>query len=74
MSAAKIVSDRTAPYTAFRTFKLLAKWTIFTVPLAQVINLHEGRLRGCALCISKDGTIAVIGIDGFQLCVSFPFT
>ncbi len=52
-----------------RSLKLLARWTVFTVPLARVINLEEGRLSGCALCISEDGTIAVIAVDGFQLCV-----
>ena len=44
---------------------------MFTVPLARVINLQEGRLSGCVLCISEDGTIVVIAVDGFQLCVSF---
>jgi hypothetical protein len=26
-----------------------------------------GPLRGCVLCIARDGTIAVIVVDGFQL-------
>lgn len=58
----------------FRTLKLLARWTVFTLPLALVIDVKEGRLRGCALCVSEDGTIAVIAIDGFQLWVSLIVT
>lgn len=45
---------------------------LFTEPLAHVIPLEDeaaGRLRGCCLCVSSDGTIAVIAIDGFNLCV-----
>ena len=30
---------------------------------------HAGPLRGCALCISVDGTIVVMAVDGFELCV-----
>ena len=29
----------------------------------------DGRLRDCCLCVSRDGTIAVIEIDGFNLLV-----
>lgn len=57
-----------------RTLSLRARWTIFTSPLAQVIHITGdtiGRLRGCTLCISQDGTIAVIAIDGYQLYVYF---
>lgn len=42
-----------------------------------VIPLEEesvGRLKGCALCVSRDGTIAVITVDGLELLViSFSF-
>jgi hypothetical protein len=31
-------------------------------------------LRGCVLCISHDGTIAVIVVDGFQLYELSVFT
>ena len=52
--------------------KLVARWTVFTSPLAHVVSLHDGRagrLCGCVLCISQDGTIAVIALDGYQLYV-----
>ena len=54
------------------TLKLFARWTVFTSPLAHVLSLHDekvGRLCGCVLCISQDGTIAVIALDGYQLYV-----
>jgi hypothetical protein len=50
--------------------KLCAQWTVFLTPLASVLLIDEkqsGPLSGCVLCISADGTIAVIAIDGFQL-------
>ena len=55
-----------------RTLKLAARWTVFTTPLARVISLQDskvGRLYGCVLCISQDGTIAVVTADGYQLYV-----
>jgi WD repeat-containing protein 7 len=51
-------------------FKLYARWTVFLTPLASVLQIDErqgGPLSGCVLCISADGTIAVIAVDGFQL-------
>ncbi len=56
----------------FSTFKLNARWIVFVTPLAHVLyfkTVATGPLRGCVLCISQDGTIAVFVIDGFQLCV-----
>ncbi|TDL19727.1 hypothetical protein BD410DRAFT_773671 [Rickenella mellea] len=58
-----------------RTLKLRARWIVFTSPLAQVIELRDenvGRLRDCALCISEDGTIAVVVIDGLELLYLIP--
>ncbi|KZT64172.1 WD40 repeat-like protein [Daedalea quercina L-15889] len=55
-----------------QSLSLRARWTLFTAPLAQVVHLKGdtiGRLRGCTLCISQDGTIAVIAIDDYQLFV-----
>jgi rabconnectin-3b len=52
--------------------KLRAQWTMFTEPLLTVIPLDEegvGRLRDCILCVSDDGTIAVIAVDGLELSV-----
>ncbi len=51
------------------SLQLLARWTIFLEPLAEVIYIPQGRLRGCTFCISRDGTIAIIAIDGNQLYV-----
>ena len=54
----------------YSTFELAARWTIFTTPLFKVVQFHgedAGPLHGCILCISRDGTIATIAIDGFQL-------
>lgn len=51
-------------------FKLCARWTVFLTPLARVLQIDEkvnSPLSGCVLCISADGTIAVIAIDGLQL-------
>lgn len=51
---------------------LRARWTLFTTPVEHVIQLRDeqaGPLKGCVLCISQDGTIAVIVIDGLQLYV-----
>ncbi|KAH9950696.1 WD40 repeat-like protein [Amylocystis lapponica] len=60
---------------ALETLKLCVRWTIFTTPLVQVIQLREegvGRLRGCILCISHDGTIAVVTLDDFQFLFLVP--
>ncbi|PCH40392.1 WD40 repeat-like protein [Wolfiporia cocos MD-104 SS10] len=58
-----------------RSLALLVRWTVFTAPLAYVIHVNGedvGRLRGCVLCISQDGTIAVITIDGHQFICLIP--
>jgi hypothetical protein len=55
---------------AHSTFELVAQWCIFTAPLSKVVQLEVEKnapLYGCALCVSRDGTIAVIVVDGFQL-------
>ena len=57
-----------------RDLKLCARFVQFIVPLLHVVQVrqqeeHAGPLRGCALCISADGTIAVIAVDGFELYV-----
>ncbi|KAK7061717.1 WD-repeats-region domain-containing protein [Favolaschia claudopus] len=54
---------------------LCARWTLFTTPLKNVVQFRgekTGPLRGCILCISKDGTIAVIAVDGFQFLYLIP--
>ena len=60
-------------YARSSTLKLYARWTVFTTPLVRTISLHDekmGRLHGCILCVSQDGTIAVVAVDGFQLYVT----
>ena len=57
-----------------RDLKLCASFVQFIAPLLHVVQVrqqeeHAGPLRGCALCISADGTIAVIAVDGFELYV-----
>ncbi|KAI0770640.1 WD40 repeat-like protein [Fomes fomentarius] len=67
--------DGTIAVWSHDTLKLCARWTLFTTPLARVISLEDekvGRLHGCALCISQDGTIAVIAIDGYQFVYLVP--
>lgn len=52
------------------SLELRARWTIFTSPLAHVTQFPDetaGPLKGCVLCVSEDGTVAVIVIDGLQL-------
>jgi len=52
------------------SLELRARWTIFTTPLAHIIQFADekaGPLKGCVLCVSEDGTVAVIVIDGLQL-------
>ena len=52
------------------SLELRARWTVFTTPLARVAQLQDekfGPLRGCVLCVSEDGTVAVIVINGLQL-------
>lgn len=56
----------------FPSLKLCARWVIFTTPLHRVAQFPDVKgdpLRGAIICISEDGTIAVIALDGFQLCV-----
>ncbi|KAJ7505803.1 hypothetical protein B0H11DRAFT_1851029 [Mycena galericulata] len=57
------------------TLTLCARWTIFTTPLIKVVQFRDEKhspLRGCVLCISQDGTIAVIAVDGFHFLYLIP--
>ncbi|KAH8114792.1 WD40 repeat-like protein [Phellopilus nigrolimitatus] len=57
------------------TLDFRARWVIFTEPLTQAIQLESeaaGRLQGCCLCVSGDGTIAVIVIDSFDFLYLIP--
>ncbi|KAI8986132.1 WD40 repeat-like protein [Trametes punicea] len=67
--------DGSIAFWSLETFRLCARWTIFTTPLARIISLHDekiGRLHGCVLCVSQDGTIAVIALDGYQFVYLVP--
>ncbi|KAG6372767.1 hypothetical protein JVT61DRAFT_7165 [Boletus reticuloceps] len=57
--------------------KLCASFVQFIAPLLYVVQVrqqeeHAGPLRGCGLCISMDGTIAVIAMDGFEMLYVLP--
>ncbi|KAH7885158.1 hypothetical protein F5I97DRAFT_1937434 [Phlebopus sp. FC_14] len=57
--------------------KLCARFTPFITPLIYVAQVRQqeenaGPLRGCALCVSADGTIVVIAVDGFELLYTIP--
>ncbi|KIK98529.1 hypothetical protein PAXRUDRAFT_800852 [Paxillus rubicundulus Ve08.2h10] len=57
--------------------KLCARFVQFIAPLLHVVQIRQqeenaGPLRGCALCVSADGTIAVIAVDGFELLYVIP--
>jgi WD repeat-containing protein 7 len=54
------------------SLKLCAHWTIFITPFHKVIqfadeDLKTSPLRGCILCVSEDGTVAVVAVDSLQL-------
>jgi hypothetical protein len=53
-----------------RSMKTLARWVLFISPLRRVLYLRYdkgGPLMGCLLCVSGDGTIAVIALDDYNL-------
>ncbi|KAF8501955.1 WD40 repeat-like protein [Hysterangium stoloniferum] len=57
------------------SFQLRARWILFTESLVTVIPLMDsgvGRLQGYMLCISGDGTLAVINMDGFEFLYLIP--
>ncbi|THH17275.1 hypothetical protein EW146_g3520 [Bondarzewia mesenterica] len=67
--------DGSVAIWALNSLKLLARWTIFITPLVDVVQVNQDRggpLRGCTLCVSLDGTIAVIAIDEYQFLYVVP--
>jgi hypothetical protein len=59
-----------ADYRYFRSLKTLARWVLFIAPLQRVLLLKYdkgGPLAGCLLCVSGDGTIAVIALENYSL-------
>ncbi|KAH0826520.1 hypothetical protein J3R83DRAFT_5527 [Lanmaoa asiatica] len=60
-----------------RDLKLCASFVQFIAPLLHVVQVrqqeeHAGPLHGCVLCISMDGTIAVMAVDEFELLYVLP--
>jgi hypothetical protein len=66
----------------FSTLRLCSRWIVFTEPLEWVVQVKEKnadkgekgewattrrQLYGSAFCVSRDGTVAVVAIDGFEL-------
>ncbi|KAF9483399.1 WD40 repeat-like protein [Pholiota conissans] len=67
--------DGSIAFWSLSTFELAARWTVFTTPLVKVMQFEAektGPLRGCALCISRDGSIAVIVIDDLHFLYLIP--
>ncbi|KAF8984038.1 hypothetical protein BDQ17DRAFT_1260967 [Cyathus striatus] len=67
--------DGSVAFWQANTLELCARWTLFIAPLSKVVQFAEDEtthLRGCVLCISQDGTIAVIAVDGFQFLYLIP--
>ncbi|EIW81457.1 hypothetical protein CONPUDRAFT_124586 [Coniophora puteana RWD-64-598 SS2] len=55
------------------TLELRARWTPFMAPLVHVIQITQpGPLRGCAICVSKDGAAVVFAIDGLSFLYMVP--
>ncbi|TFY66090.1 hypothetical protein EVG20_g5003 [Dentipellis fragilis] len=57
------------------SLKLLARWTVFVAPLVEVVQPRQERgapFSGCILCVSADGTIAVVALDDQQLLYLVP--
>lgn len=55
--------------------KTLARWVLFITPLQRVLYLRYdkgGPLAGCLLCVSGDGTIAVIALDDYSFLYMVP--
>jgi len=52
-----------------RSMKTLARSVLFIVPLQSVLLLRYdkgGPLGGCLLCVSGDGTIAVMALENYN--------
>ncbi|KAJ7162930.1 hypothetical protein C8R46DRAFT_1101904 [Mycena filopes] len=68
--------DGSIAFWSADTLTLCARWTVFTAPLLSIVqfqqNEKQGPLRGCVLCVSRDGTIAVVVVDGFQFLYLIP--
>ncbi|KIM43090.1 hypothetical protein M413DRAFT_26286 [Hebeloma cylindrosporum] len=67
--------DGSIAFWSLTTLELVARWTVFVTPLDKVVQFDVEKtspLRGCALCIARDGTIAVIVVDGFHFLYLIP--
>ncbi|KAG6827291.1 hypothetical protein H0H93_015696, partial [Arthromyces matolae] len=67
--------DGSVAFWTLDQLKMCARWTLFTTNMTYCIKIRETEaspLKGCVLCISADGTIAVIVVDGFQFLYLVP--
>ncbi|VDB82793.1 unnamed protein product [Peniophora sp. CBMAI 1063] len=78
-SAGRIIvggaDDGSVALWSFDTLKLLNRWTIFTTPLKDVVKLQREKgdpFTACLLCISQDGTIAVLDLIDHQFLFMIP--
>ncbi|KIY52426.1 WD40 repeat-like protein [Fistulina hepatica ATCC 64428] len=57
------------------SLRLCARWILFTTVLSFVVQFPDVEnciLRGCAVCVAEDGTIAVLALDGFEILYMLP--
>ncbi|KLO15934.1 hypothetical protein SCHPADRAFT_823938 [Schizopora paradoxa] len=67
--------DGSINFWDFSSLKLHARSIAFVEPLTGVCYVEEegtGKLRGCSLCISQDGTIAVVAMDALEILYLIP--
>ncbi|KAH9983707.1 hypothetical protein BJV74DRAFT_849553 [Russula compacta] len=67
--------DGSVAIWSLESMKILARWILFIAPLQRVLYLRYdkgGPLRGCLLCVSGDGTIAVIALDDYSFLYMVP--
>lgn len=67
--------DGSVAIWSLESMKTLARWVLFIAPLQRVLYLRYdkgGPLAGCLLCVSGDGTIAVIALDDYSFLYMVP--
>ncbi|KAI9511385.1 hypothetical protein F5148DRAFT_1323298 [Russula earlei] len=60
---------------SLESMKTLARWILFITPLQRVLHQRYdkgGPLGGCLLCVSGDGTIAVIALENYSFLYMVP--
>ncbi|KAH9990289.1 hypothetical protein BJV77DRAFT_1013521 [Russula vinacea] len=67
--------DGSVAIWSLESMKTLVRWILFIVPLQRVLYVRydkDGPLGGCLLCVSGDGTIAVIALDNYSFLYLIP--